>query len=1378
MKKILSITLSVIMILGALPLNAQEIPAPVISREDMDHYNDVSATINKEFNQSIVLDNPHAVHEEFKQILKYKSDQAFKNLKKNPGKTYSDKQTAWNMAFFPLIDKEEKYPKSKYFQEPYLLYSYALEVYWQNLPEGQHIGMKDYRTRARKHIREIIGKRSQNKNFFADTTIEETRNPMTEVPYLIAYATQINSFYNEVQELKYRKQTCKNPKMYGIEDVNNDVDCQRALALADNYDLKTIQSGAIRIGTFASIAADEVDQCLRNVLMPLQTPLLPFEEVDEFLNSMGGSEAAWASCGMSKKELVQIITDNSMTREEAKKSLKKGLGGKILQGLDYISFSYWADKADKVETFENYVIDNFGEEKLEELKKEGNEKQEREIAERMAESYNAVLSAIATDLISYGKIFYYHNDVNLVGLNEDNVPINASSKFAKTWYKMGTDQTQEYSPIAKFARGAILQAGGKAKTFQDGLFTKTMYEVKAQENVKTNIMVLSMAMDFVDPFMALAPLQEIKAIEWLKMGAKYAPKTTRAVYNTAKTTGGALTKAKTTVKNTKVVNTITDTTQKLKQPFAKTAKKIDKKMYGIVEDDWNFGKHLDDPGQTVRVSKGGNQTNDVAKGLEKGTSAADDVADVTTPAAKTTPKPEPTTATDPEKELGPKLTGEFDETLAKAGKTEPEATTPSTRKCIGFNCKDETYTPTNTTTGAPEGMRRRIGFSQEPEYIPDEAGKAAANGKGGVQDFTKGNNSLPGSRTPEGPSAKNPYDVRNSAGGADPSGPQQDLSGLNQNIATTPEPTPALTRERAEEIYKERKNRKKSWWYQDDADRDLIFHGTGEVRVDDPKKGTITITSLNGNVRSTRTDKDITLDNFLKWVDNAEISDEERKAIKGLDEILASREKTKQMDKLFSYNGQLPELIAYRPHGISKSLNNGCSSFESCKRLLNYLIDSRKDVHDETSRLLSLYTQTTGNNDVEAMYKSLLDFFERTDHRVGSNYLNDFLNDQGLRNFLFNNGTVPDFSKIADNMLSKANTDDLAKILKSEVPDNFKSLQQVASADDWKGFVSSVRGKLEKRLSDATNLYNSSLDKAAEKAPELIADIRSGKKKIHRITLRRAVGKQTADDIVDSYREIEKLNTALGNNPVAVAKAKNTSNVLKKEEDLLQNVTKVEKKAPTVYKVSDGAGFEGYVKVTTPNEVERTKMVQTIMDGNQAGTAGLRKAHTNIEIDCPRVISEDTSSLPSKVQDNLNAQIQQAAKSNGSRTKILNDPNSTKFIMSSVDTGGMNYVDLKMAKMDTSFPELQGIIMKNLNNQPITKAEWDDIASLVREMNQKGFHHGDLGPNMFLKRNPSTGKLKVTFIDFELPPGGKYAKDEDIVKSFQSLLSQYGALAF
>lgn len=145
-------------------------------------------------------------------------------------------------------------------------------------------------------------------------------------------------------------------------------------------------------------------------------------------------------------------------------------------------------------------------------------------------------------------------------------------------------------------------------------------------------------------------------------------------------------------------------------------------------------------------------------------------------------------------ELEPKLTGKLDDeiTLAKAGGND----IPPTRIGAGFY-KQELPMGQTTASGAPEGMRRQIGFGKSDTYIPDDAGKAVS-GTGGVQDLrAKGNPNMTG-RTPEGPvglrtgdtpSGRNPYDVKNQAGGTPdtPGTPQQDLSG-NKGINTSSPP--------------------------------------------------------------------------------------------------------------------------------------------------------------------------------------------------------------------------------------------------------------------------------------------------------------------------------------------------------------------------------------------------------------------------------------------------------------------------------------------------------------------------------------------------------------------------------------------------------------
>ena len=114
--------------------------------------------------------------------------------------------------------------------------------------------------------------------------------------------------------------------------------------------------------------------------------------------------------------------------------------------------------------------------------------------------------------------------------------------------------------------------------------------------------------------------------------------------------------------------------------------------------------------------------------------------------------------------------------LTAGFKPQPKSTTSNPKGCIGFNCsKTSSVAPTNTTSGAPEGMRRQIGFGKSDTYIPDDAGKAV-NGKGGVQDFTAKGTTGPQGRGPQGPeglrqpekpgtSSRNPYEIQDSVGG-------------------------------------------------------------------------------------------------------------------------------------------------------------------------------------------------------------------------------------------------------------------------------------------------------------------------------------------------------------------------------------------------------------------------------------------------------------------------------------------------------------------------------------------------------------------------------------------------------------------------------------
>ena len=207
------------------------------------------------------------------------------------------------------------------------------------------------------------------------------------------------------------------------------------------------------------------------------------------------------------------------------------------------------------------------------------------------------------------------------------------------------------------------------------------------------------------------------------------------------------------------------------------------------------------------------------------------------------------------------------------------------------------------------------------------------------------------------------------------------------------------------------------------------------------------------------------IEDFKFWFDgipdmNVGISDKEKKAIAGLADVLGgvpSPTQTKPIgfvqkaaDELadpikqsakaetpavsqglapvLKKNGRLVDDIAGRVNGLKNSLTRGCSDANSCKNLIKYLQESVDPIKSKLSELQRAFAQATGNTDVEAFYKYLANDSETP------KYIKDFLNNTELRNFVLNNGTVPGFNKIIGEMLPRYGWEDLAKILKSDIP--------------------------------------------------------------------------------------------------------------------------------------------------------------------------------------------------------------------------------------------------------------------------------------------------------------------------------------------------------
>ena len=130
----------------------------------------------------------------------------------------------------------------------------------------------------------------------------------------------------------------------------------------------------------------------------------------------------------------------------------------------------------------------------------------------------------------------------------------------------------------------------------------------------------------------------------------------------------------------------------------------------------------------------------------------------------------------------------------------------------------------------------------------------------------------------------------------------------------------------------------------------------------------------------------------------------------------------------------------------------------------------------------------------------------------------------------------------------------------------------------------------------------------------------------------------------------------------------------------------------------------------------------------------------------------------------------------------------TGFISSPVDASGMTLADLKYKKIEfetlskskasnglTVKQQMEREIMRQLDGKPLSRKEWEQITDFVQELNKSGFEHGDMQHNLFIKRNPSTGKIKLTLLDFEDPTEGLLS-DAEALSWWQARLEFYGAL--
>ncbi len=634
MKKLFSIIVTLILTINILPIYAQEI---TISREEVvKNFNEVDGILSKEFN-NYVIKNPEAAYKEFRDILKEKS----KQYDPNTVKTYRDKQTYRNRAFLPPISIKEKYPNSTNFKKEGDLYRYAIAARNAALETKTPLGYEDFRNHAENEMRRMFLQESKDENVLKEIYLDNKRSPINDASYLASFYAQNLAFTEAVREanLTLHSSDCSSPQS------KKDRDCIDAGILGQyNYNLfKEANQNVIK---HISTIAPMINNCIVKVLAPLQARKIALQEIDEYLDEH--SNLPWSACGVDYEEAKDLILDHVLTRTEAEEIIDNvGFGQKLLGTLDYISFSYYFNRANAIEDFKMGMEDQMEDMSNSEIYREA------QISDLLSNSLNKILTQIASNYITYGQVFYY----DVEGFS------GKSDKFAEGWHAIGTNDFYKDMPIAKLAQNAITRSGRRG--YQDKTFAKSLQEVRFESNAKTEVEILLIAADFVmDPTMLLGPIGETV------QGLRLASKATKVAD-----------KAETAAKVVKTADKVGDVS-KLADDAAHTARNAanatknaetleeTRKLYQQAKGAADF---VEDLAGTGRLTDKANDATKLANETIRATDAATDVA---TDVAKTTPtqSPSATTALSPT-ELTPKLTGEFDDLLTATGRPITDATT-------------------------------------------------------------------------------------------------------------------------------------------------------------------------------------------------------------------------------------------------------------------------------------------------------------------------------------------------------------------------------------------------------------------------------------------------------------------------------------------------------------------------------------------------------------------------------------------------------------------------------------------------------------------------------------------------------------------------------
>ena len=240
-------------------------------------------------------------------------------------------------------------------------------------------------------------------------------------------------------------------------------------------------------------------------------------------------------------------------------------------------------------------------------------------------------------------------------------------------------------------------------------------------------------------------------------------------------------------------------------------------------------------------------------------------------------------------------------------------------------------------------------------------------------------------------------------------------------------------------------------------------------------------------------------------------------------------------------------------------------------------------------------------------------------------------------------------------------------------------------------------------------------------------------------------------------RKAEEASKAKAAEETRKAQAANTNNPVSKVEKVTHLSSK-DLRLRAVWKLEAEEGKTiGYAKFGTQEEVSRTKAVREILDGDEVVKGGLRQRYKQIEVEYPRILADNFESLPQGARDIIEADVKEikSAKSFRAADTRLQDG----FVTSPVDASGVNMGDLQMQQLGwkpwltsgiseaeaqaTVAAKTRSYLLQQLDYQPVSQAEWQEVEDLIKALNDAGFEHRDLAHNMFIKRNPATRKLKL-----------------------------------